>query len=177
MSSLVAPGPLRARSVWLDQAVDLLTVAGADGWLWEREGVGFAGLGVAVRISVGGGISFAEAAVDAALGAIETDDGVGVPGSGPVAVGALPFDREAPVGRKARLCRWTCSPALISELASPMIAPAAAATRGAGGIPIAFWGFSRVCNQEKFPLGFDGRGIRPRQFAPRPGDASGRRRR
>jgi menaquinone-specific isochorismate synthase len=97
MSTLVAPGPLRARSVWLDQTVDLLTVAGADGWLWEREGVGFAGRGVAARIAVGGGISFAEAAVDAALAAIETDDGVGVPGSGPVAVGALPFDRAAPL--------------------------------------------------------------------------------
>ena len=43
MSSVIAPGPLHARSVWLDQSVDLLTVAGADGWLWEREGEGFAG--------------------------------------------------------------------------------------------------------------------------------------
>jgi len=96
MSSVIAPGPLHARSVWLDQSVDLLTVAGTDGWLWEREGEGFAGRGVATRITVPGGIASADAAVDAVLGAIRTDDEVGVPGSGPVAVGALPWDRAAP---------------------------------------------------------------------------------
>jgi len=95
VSSLAAPGPLRARSFWLDQSVDLLTVAGGDGWLWEREGVGFAGRGCAARVVVPGGIAFAAAAVDAALAGIDTDDEVGVPGSGPVAVGALPFDRTA----------------------------------------------------------------------------------
>jgi menaquinone-specific isochorismate synthase len=117
MSTLVAPGALRARSVWLDGAtpVDLLTVAGADGWLWERERSGLAGRGVALRITVPGGLADAEAAVAAALAAIDTEDEVGMPGSGPVAVGALPFDPRAPlellvpsvvVGRSASGQAW-----------------------------------------------------------------------
>jgi menaquinone-specific isochorismate synthase len=97
MSTLAAPQRMEARSVWLDQPVDLLTVAGSHGWMWEREGVGFAGRGVATRIAVPGGIAAAPAAVGGALLAIECDDAVGVPGSGPVAVGALAFDRAAPV--------------------------------------------------------------------------------
>jgi len=97
VSTLAAPSPLAARSAWLDQPVDLLTVAGAHGWLWEREGVGFAGRGVAARIAVPGGITAAAGAVERALGAIESDDPVGAPGSGPLAVGALPFDRGAPL--------------------------------------------------------------------------------
>jgi menaquinone-specific isochorismate synthase len=99
VSTLPAPGPLQARSVWLDPAtaVDLLTVAGPDGWLWERERAGFAGRGVALRIPVAGGLGAADAVVGAALAAIDIDDEVGVPGSGAVAVGALPFDRGAPL--------------------------------------------------------------------------------
>jgi menaquinone-specific isochorismate synthase len=96
VSTLAAPEALRARSSWLDQPVDLLTVAGAHGWMWEREGAGFAGRGVAARISVPGGMAAADAAVARVLSAIESDDAVGVPGSGPVAVGALPFERTAP---------------------------------------------------------------------------------
>jgi menaquinone-specific isochorismate synthase len=96
MSSLAAPQAVRARTVWLDQPVDLLTVAGAHGWMWEREGAGFAGRGVAARIAVPAGIGGAAFAAERALAAIETDDAVCVPGSGPVAVGALPFDRAAP---------------------------------------------------------------------------------
>ena len=99
MSTLAAPGPLRARSVWLDRApaVDLLAVAGAGGWLWQRERSGFAGRGVAARIPVPGGLPDAEAIVGAALGAIDIEDEVGAPGSGAVAVGALPFDPAEPL--------------------------------------------------------------------------------
>jgi len=99
VSTLAAPGPLRARSVWLEPtaSVDLLAVAGTDGWLWQRDGTGFAGRGVALRIPVPGGLADAPAVVAAALAAIETDDEVGVPGSGALAVGALPFDPAAPL--------------------------------------------------------------------------------
>ncbi len=96
MSTLPARQPLEARTAWLEQPVDLLTVAGSHGWMWEREGAGFAGRGVAARITVPGGIAAAADAVGRVLCDIEADDGVGVPGAGPIAVGALPFDRTAP---------------------------------------------------------------------------------
>ena len=93
---------LVARSRWWDgPALDLLTVAGAKGWLWERDHAGFAGHGVALRIPVALGVvsavsavsagSVAAGAVAAAFEAIDVDDEVGVPGSGPVAMGAFPF--------------------------------------------------------------------------------------
>ncbi|HET7489204.1 MAG TPA: isochorismate synthase [Acidimicrobiales bacterium] len=70
------------------EEVDLLDFAGDDGLLFAREGVGLAGRGVALRVD----------AADAAevLAGIPTVDEVGLPGCGPVAIGALPFDRSAP---------------------------------------------------------------------------------
>ena len=80
-----APAGLRARTVAVPAAdVDLLGFAGDDGLLFERDGCGLAGRGVAVRLD-------AATAVDA-LAAIPVDDEVGRPGCGPVAIGALPFD-------------------------------------------------------------------------------------
>jgi isochorismate synthase len=76
---------LLARTRPLAGAVDLLAAAGADGVLFERAGVGLAGRGEALRVPV------ADAA--AVLGRIERDDQVGLAGCGPVAFGALPFDR------------------------------------------------------------------------------------
>jgi len=89
---------LQARSVWLDPEadVDLCAVAGGDGWVWERERCGFAGRGVALRIALPAGLRSASEAVAEALSSIPGDDVVGVPGSSPVAVGALPFDAGAP---------------------------------------------------------------------------------
>lgn len=73
---------MRARTRRLDDDVDLLAVAGRDGVVFSQGGVGFAGRGEALRI---------EGDVDAALASIEVDDDVRVPGTGPVAFGALPF--------------------------------------------------------------------------------------
>lgn len=123
---------LRAHTVWLDRDdVDLLTVAGSEGWLWERDHVGFAGRGTALRIDLPRGLA-GGAADDVAeiLGTIEPGDDIGVPGSGPVAVGALPFDRTAPaslvvpstiVGRTADGRCWHTSvgPAEPAELELP----------------------------------------------------------
>jgi menaquinone-specific isochorismate synthase len=67
----------------LDGDIDLLTMAGHDGVLWERSRAGVAGRGVALRVPLDD--------IDDALAGIEVDDEVGVPGSGPVAFGALPF--------------------------------------------------------------------------------------
>lgn len=72
----------------LDADIDLLAAAGSDGLLFERGRSGLAGRGVALRVPVD------QAA--AALAAIETDDEVGLPGTGPVAFGAVPFASDSP---------------------------------------------------------------------------------
>jgi menaquinone-specific isochorismate synthase len=71
-----------------------LSGLGAGGFAWLREGTGFATAGLAARIPVGTGPDrFRAAAADVArvLEAIEVDDPLDLPGTGPVAVGALPF--------------------------------------------------------------------------------------
>ena len=69
-----------ARTVRLDADVDLLAVAGSDGFLFEQHGAGLAGRGVAARLSL-------EEAPDV-LASIRSEDEVGLPGCGPVAFGA-----------------------------------------------------------------------------------------
>jgi menaquinone-specific isochorismate synthase len=71
----------------LDQDVDLLDVAGPDGVLFEQAGCGLAGRGEAATIPID--------EVDDLLAGIEVDDEVGLPGTGPVAFGALPFAGSA----------------------------------------------------------------------------------
>ncbi len=106
-----------ARTVRLDADIDLLAVAGADGFLFEEHGAGLAGRGVAARLPL----------VDAAdaLAAIHVEDEVGLPGCGPVAFGSLPFsgtDRgevvvpELVVGRTSDGARWITT---IGELGAP----------------------------------------------------------
>ncbi|MHB8466388.1 MAG: isochorismate synthase [Acidimicrobiales bacterium] len=75
---------LRARTVPLADPPDLLTVAGAHGWLFERERAGLAAYGRCLELCAGDDVT-------AALAAIETEDAVGLPGCGPIAIGALPF--------------------------------------------------------------------------------------
>lgn len=81
--------PLLARTRRVDRDLDLLELAGRDGLLIERSRVGLAGRGVALRVAL----------ADAAevLAAIEADDEVGVPGTGAVAFGALPFQPDPSV--------------------------------------------------------------------------------
>ncbi len=71
-----------ARTVALESDVDLNDVAGGDGYLFVREGAGFAGRGVAARVPVDEAVDF--------LAAIEHVDEVGGT-NGPIALGALPF--------------------------------------------------------------------------------------
>lgn len=71
--------------------VDLVAFAGADGYVFEQEGHGLAGRGVALRIDLPDGLVGDLSAVERALSSIaSTGD------RPPVAVGALPFDRSAP---------------------------------------------------------------------------------
>jgi len=76
---------VRATTRRLDADVDLLT---AGDLLFERNRLGVAGRGVALRVPL--------VEADAALAAIDVDDAVGLPGCGPLAFGALPFDPGAP---------------------------------------------------------------------------------
>ncbi|MBX3314749.1 MAG: isochorismate synthase [Actinobacteria bacterium] len=98
---------LTATTRRLDRDVDPLAVAGGDGVLFSRNRVGFAGRGVALRVG--------RSDVAEALAAIEVDDEVERPGSGPVGFTALPFlpgadaDVVVPallVGRDADGTRW-----------------------------------------------------------------------
>jgi isochorismate synthase len=107
----------------LDAEVDLVSVAGDDGVLFERERSGLAGRGVALQVDAPPGDPVAAAAaVDEAFGAIEVDDRVGLAGCGPVGFGAFPFDPaaartlvvpEVVVGRADDGTRWvtTIAPA------------------------------------------------------------------
>jgi len=109
---------LVARTRRLDRDVDPLVVAGADGYLFSRNRVGFAGRGAAARAP--------RAEVPALLAAIEVAvDEVERPGSGPLAFGALPFLPDAPgelvvpelvVGRDADGTRWATT---VVEAGSP----------------------------------------------------------
>jgi menaquinone-specific isochorismate synthase len=89
--------PLVARTVALANPPDLLDVAGDDGLLWRDEHGGMAAHGVALRLEMPGGLAnpVAVRGVGEALRAIAVEDEVGLPGCGPVAIGALPFDPEA----------------------------------------------------------------------------------
>src|SRR5262245_38969056 len=79
--------PMIAHTVPLASDLDLNDVARGDGYLFVREGVGFAGRGVAARVPIDEAVEF--------LAAIEHDDEVGDT-NGPIALGALPFLPGAP---------------------------------------------------------------------------------
>src|SRR5687768_1631875 len=74
---------MRAVSTWYEGDVDLNDFAGGDGYLFVRDGVGIAGRGVAARVD-------ADDAFEV-LAQMDGEDHVGVAGSGPVAIGILPF--------------------------------------------------------------------------------------
>ncbi len=81
---------MRAVTTWYDQPVDLNDFAGGDGYLFVRDGIGLAARGVAAKVDADEAVAF--------LAAIDVEDHVGVPGSGPVALGVLPF-KPGSVGR------------------------------------------------------------------------------
>ena len=90
---------LAGQGTGLDAAdVSLLAAAGSDGVLWQHEGFGLAGRGVALRIELPRGLTDAAAVADVAgsLAAIHRGSDVTGPGTGAVALGALPFVRSAP---------------------------------------------------------------------------------
>ncbi len=110
----------------IDGEVDLVAEAGARGMVWTREGHGFATRGEAMRITVPAGQRHRLAAAVAEALAVVTPPGArglagstnstgsagstgaaGTEGPLPIAVGALPFDPEAPATMIVpALTRW-----------------------------------------------------------------------
>jgi menaquinone-specific isochorismate synthase len=140
---------LRSRTERLDLDLDLLDVAGEDGVVWAQGRVGLAGRGEALRIRVpAGDPADAAAAVHHALDTIEVDDPLGLPGTGPVALGALPFDPrregwlvvpEVLVGRAEDGTRWmtTVAPA-DAPRRLPHLGPPPATDSAPPGAPTRF---------------------------------------
>jgi menaquinone-specific isochorismate synthase len=84
---------LVARTRRLTEEVDLVALAGDDGLLFCRGEVGFAALGSALRIEVPRDSGAHDAAaVRDSLEQIRVENEVGGPGTGAVAIGALPFN-------------------------------------------------------------------------------------
>ncbi|MGH9134454.1 MAG: chorismate-binding protein, partial [Ilumatobacteraceae bacterium] len=111
---------MRAVTRRLDVTIDLNDVAGGDGYLFVRNGVGVAARGVAARVPYDD--------VPRVLESIEHDDG-GSGAAGPVAVGVLPFlpgssvDLVIPsavVRKSADGCAWMT---LIDDAVQPSAAP------------------------------------------------------
>lgn len=82
------PASLVAITMPLSRPVDPVDFAGSDGILFTRAGVGVAGAGVATRLSTTSALEH--------LSRIETRNPLGTPGTGPVAIGALPFRPDSP---------------------------------------------------------------------------------
>jgi isochorismate synthase len=78
---------MRAVTRPLSVPVDLNDVAGSNGFLFVRDGVGIAGQGEVARVPVDHVSDF--------LASIKREDHVNVPGCGPVAIGVLPFIPDA----------------------------------------------------------------------------------
>lgn len=81
----------------LDADLDIVAIGAASGMLWHREELVLAGVGEALRIGVDRR-SRAQGAIGAQdeLAALAGPDDIDLPGSGPVAFSAMPFDPDEP---------------------------------------------------------------------------------
>ncbi|MGK4003650.1 isochorismate synthase [Sorangium sp. So ce1036] len=93
---------LVARTVRLDADTlatmpgGISALAGEAARVWMHPSAQLIAHGVAARLELPHGIDGGVAWIQAALSSIQATDAVGHPGSGPVALGALPFDRTEP---------------------------------------------------------------------------------
>jgi len=133
---------MRAVTRWYDgpdgEGVDLNDFAGGDGYLFVRDGVGLAGRGIAARIDADEALEF--------LAEMDGEDHVGVAGSGPIAIGVLPFKPGASaklvvpqvvIGKDAQGRCWVTQidGAEIPTAAAPPTASSAEFTVGPG-VPV-----------------------------------------
>lgn len=114
---------MHAVTVPLDEDLDLNDVARSDGYLFVRDGIGFAGRGVAARVPFDEAVAF--------LDSIEHDDRVGGT-TGPIALGALPFLPGSPaelvvpavlVGKDAAGRRWVTRIDGADDVLAPPVEP------------------------------------------------------
>ena len=85
---------LVSRTRPLPDTGDVLDVLGREGFAWLHDRAGLATAGVAARVPVGRGperFRTAAAAVAEVLAGVDVDDPLHLPGTGPLAVGAIPF--------------------------------------------------------------------------------------
>ncbi|MFP5319410.1 MAG: isochorismate synthase MenF [Acidimicrobiia bacterium] len=85
---------LTSRTRPLPDGADLLRAVDPGGFVWLHEGLGLVASGVAARVPLPTGpgrLAKAAGDVAAVLDAISTDDPLELPGTGPLAVGAVPF--------------------------------------------------------------------------------------
>jgi menaquinone-specific isochorismate synthase len=88
MTTTPVPARLRAVTREIEASDDALRHLDPHGFAWLHHGTRLVSSGAVVRVAPG------DAA--ATLAAIDADDPLRLPGTGPVAVGALPFDPDAP---------------------------------------------------------------------------------
>jgi menaquinone-specific isochorismate synthase len=91
------PDRLIATTVAYDspEADDMVRLGGSAGArLWQKDGFGLVGLGLAERIELPAGLSGAStpALVSRLLGHVRVSNEITRPGTGPIVIGALPFD-------------------------------------------------------------------------------------
>jgi menaquinone-specific isochorismate synthase len=122
---------LVSRTRPLPDTGDVLDVLGRGGFAWIHDRAGLATAGVAARIPVGTGPErFGEAcsAVDELLAGADVDDPLRLPGTGPLAVGAIPFADDVAgelvvpalvVGRTADGRAWITETGPALEAAAP----------------------------------------------------------
>ncbi|MFV2039861.1 MAG: isochorismate synthase MenF, partial [Acidimicrobiales bacterium] len=81
----------------LDADLDMVGIGAASGMLWRRDELVMAGIGEACRIPVDRrSRSVGAAQAQEQLAALAGPDQIGLPGSGPVAFAAMPFDPDQP---------------------------------------------------------------------------------
>ncbi len=88
MTTTPVPARLHAETREVDVAGDALHGFDAQGFAWVHHGTRIVASGVAARL--------APADAAAVLAAVDADDALGLPGTGAIAVGALPFDPHDP---------------------------------------------------------------------------------
>ena len=87
MTTATTAAGLRAVTREVDPPADVLSALGPDGVAWLHDGAEFTTAGVVTRVAAEEAVAF--------LASIEHDDDPGLPGAGPRAIGALPFDPDA----------------------------------------------------------------------------------
>ncbi|HEX9506146.1 MAG TPA: chorismate-binding protein, partial [Acidimicrobiia bacterium] len=127
MTTTSVPARLHAVTREMEPGRDLLVDLDVDGFAWSHHEMQLVASGIAARVAPGD--------AEAWLRTIETTDPLELAGTGPLAVGALPFDPDAPASLviPARIAGARDGRAWVTE-----IGPARAAVTAASDAPTRF---------------------------------------